>query len=275
METLSANFERRAASDYNATLLGNLAVILQAHRDEPYEMYGNEVGYATLARDDYSGRSDCVTLARDRGVGELTGFHHIDTDMLRGHGAGGLVVDVGAGQSTFLDPFLGSAETLAVDINSGNLEFQAARGHGTLRELAAEMVSIETGSVDVGNAAYSAPYWSVSEPDARLTAVEFARVLKAGGIALVGPIAYHEQLLGYETLVSYATRGVRVRLPEMELAVKYRSYVRTAFADEVTKMKDLGLVEVVATRSDPYRRAPVPMDVERRVPNFLMIRKLG
>jgi ubiquinone/menaquinone biosynthesis C-methylase UbiE len=269
--TLEDVFDSRACTDYNASLLYNASVIVDIHEESRGEFNEKDLDWAMTDRDTMSHTPKVNQRSIDRKPKELMSYHDISVQQLTDFADGGTVVDVGAGRSGLLDAVVLDAKTIAVDIHEEHVAYQAAKGHRAIHAPASDLGEIESDSVDVLHAAYSAPFWCISFEDAEQTAEEYVRVLRPGGLALVGALANQQQHLYYE---NYLIRKSHKLDAVMQYTTyhKFGSHVRTSFVAKILDEQIRGAVDVVGTRH--VGRTGYHMKCfDTHVPNFMMIYK--
>jgi hypothetical protein len=278
--SLNAVFESRLADPRNDAMITNLDAIVVAHEARPPSLTVQQERLIAMFRT-LSGRqgNDEVGIVIDRPTAELTAHHDTTIEPLVEFAKGGVVADIGPGMSDFLDNFHGHAETVAVDLTPDNVQFHVDQGHKGVWADASDMADVETGSVRLLHAAFSAPFWSPSVKEARAAASEYIRVLEPGGIALVGSVARRHYNEHYEYVVEATRCGIRT-LPWPDPDEAHVSYISMSFCAELIERRNHAdttgqtSVELVGSRYI----SPGRMDYRRsayasHVPNFLMIRK--
>lgn len=278
MSELSKTFNKRLLSEQNTVMLGNLACIVAAHDERPIgpdDWHEEETKLNVF--DSASGSGKRVII--DRGIEIIASQYDISTNSLVEFAGGGAVLDVGSGQSSFLDMFKGTSETVAVDTSPENIEFQKSKGHRALKMSAAAMDGVESESVRLLNASWSLPFWSVNTSDARKAQREYTRVLESGGIALIGPVTRRDLHADWEYTLEVSRYNDKKTGPWLDGDNAFMSHTLSAFIDEVLRLSAQGNLfhghlDVVGSRSvgntdDDYRGRVYPV----HVPNYLMIRK--
>lgn len=276
MTDLAKTFEQRIASERNGVLLHNLQLISNADEalaDEVVEPF-QYVDTAAMVARQYAFIDAHGAVPKDREVAELLEFFSIEPGEIVDFAQDGLVVDVGAGQSNFLDLFTGTADTIAIDVDEEALAYQAAH-HQTIQTSMVDLEGIEPESVRVLHAAYSAPFWLDSPEQSWRVAERTIEVLEPGGIGLVGAISDGLAHGRYERAVSRAIdldEPVTIDIERSE--TRYMAHVRTSFATALLSYVLDREVELAGARSVPNNRDGYRQRPDVHVPNFLVFRRV-
>jgi SAM-dependent methyltransferase len=275
MKSLESVFDQRRASDYNAQLVGNLTVISDEldRRALKFDSGAAERARSWEVRSSAEG-SDTITVDRDAEA--LAEYHELSVAQLTDFAEGGRVLDVGSGKSPLLDEFLDVAsETVAVDLNKGFARHQRERGHRAITTPAERLFPIQSGSVRLLHASFSAPYWTPTPAKAARVASEYMRVLEPGGIALVGPVSTVNEHQQHEFFLERRRVGLNDVLPWPEHDDgAYLTYVKNAF---VRTVLDNPAASITGTRmlfeDDAMLRMRMMTHQRIHIPNFLMLRR--
>jgi hypothetical protein len=279
MQSLESVFEQRASSDYNRQLIENLEELSEAHDRRPI---GSNPYAAMTARiwETSSASEGEASIVVNRDSETLASHHELTVEQLTDFADGGRVVDVGAGKSDFLDAFSEPArETVAVDRHRPFVDYQCRRGHRAMVACADRLIQLESDSVRLLHASFSAPFWSPTAAAARGVAKEYLRVLEPGGVALVGPVSAMHEHEHYEFFLQSRRYQGQEALPWPDAYddAAYLSHVKNAFVAAVLSRR--ATMQLVGTRmlfddvSTIRLRDRLPAAVH--VPNFLMIRRDG
>lgn len=271
-------------------MLGNLALVVAAHDDHLVGRDSEGPFRETIGK--YEKRADLRWFSAFRGdadsnvtidrVPELLAAHHgLYPRTLQSFAAGGVVADIGAGESSFLDIFEDVKETIAIDVNRDNCEYQREMGHTAYCNDAHRLTAIGSNTVRLLHASFSAPFWARSIQEAAQTAWEYLRVLEPGGIALVGPTARSDEHRHYE-YVARARRHNRTVLPwgvvdDAHASHIWMSFCRTVLANQQQGDLQTGYVDIVGSRyirDDEFKSKLSQVPSQLWVPNFLMLRAI-
>lgn len=277
MKTLVAEFQERYDNPRTDHLMDNLGIVVTAHDRRPINM---SIDDERRARADQlaSGAEDLDTITLDRTIDVLASYHGLEPEQLVKFADGGVVVDIGAGKSSFLDSFTGASSTVAVDRRREYTVHQEANGHDAIVARAHDLHKIPSASVRLAHASFSVPFWAASTLEASGAASEYLRILEPGGLALVGPLVPGDIHRHYEHVVETSRYNGPDTLPwplERD-GTAYLSQVLSSFTKAVLgrRTKHGGDIDITGYRimflreRDYYEQATV-----LHVPNFLMIRK--
>lgn len=285
MKTLEEVFAERLASSQNSVFTENVGRIVDAHKKRPldvteYDLRETRYNLALSSQTTYGG------VLIDRSIEEICDRHRLIPRQLVQFAEGECVADMGAGTSDFLNAFIGSSETLAVDACARHLWEQRASGHRTVRAEIPRLHKIETESIRLLNASWSMPFWAETFEDSRETAREFMRILQVGGIALIGPVTRSDVHDDWErTMVSMKYGQHKNVGPWFDGDRAFLSHTFAAFLDELTGMSaqgslSSGYADIAFHRSAyelsqgynyDFRKLVTPTSL----PNYFLARKIA
>ncbi|MDB5170150.1 MAG: hypothetical protein JWN82_546 [Candidatus Saccharibacteria bacterium] len=265
--------EDRLAHPQNAVMLDNLAQVVRTAEAQPLVV---QDGRLRRAEADCQRSGQRISRGKlcfiNRTVQQLSAPYNVAPAQLAAAASGGTVVDVGAGQSEFLRSFQNESVTIAVDLNQHHVAYQRARGHIAVRAMAEDLSVLESASVRLLHASYSAPFWSASPEKAKDAASEFVRLLEPGGIGLVGPFGVQADRLHHERSVLHLrSRGLDLGWSWPKDSDEFQTKTRLAFCERLLDATDITLV---AHRFSPDSPDPHGYRPDIHVPNYLLINKL-
>lgn len=182
------------------------------------------------------------------------------------------MVDLGAGISPFLDVFTEGSTTLALDQSKRCCEIQAARGHRAEHIRPDSLGSLESSSVRLFHASYSAPYYSIGD-EASTLVDNVTDVLEPGGIALIGSTLHDSMHFVYEGIVRSLRKGIiptnvwRIGMPPINILTD------VLFAAAVQNKAKIGDLEIAGFRQPVLGITGANPQPKNGLPNFIMIRR--
>ncbi|HMT18643.1 MAG TPA: hypothetical protein PKD15_01265 [Candidatus Saccharibacteria bacterium] len=285
MKALEEVFAERFASPQNQIFIENVGLIVDAHKKRPIDVtkYDHRETSHNLA---LSSQTTYGGVLIDRSVDEICDRHKLNPRQLVQFAKGETVADMGAGTSDFLNAFIGSSETLAVDACARLLWEQRASGHRTIHARIPRLHKIESESVKLLNASWSMPFWAETLEDARETAREYMRILTIGGVALIGPLTRSDVHEDWEQTIDSLKYGKHKKVgPWFDGERAFFSHTLAAFLDELSSLStqaslssgyaDIAFHRSAYTLSQGYSYDYRSHVTPTQLPNHLMVRKVA